>query len=322
MTQFGMYSQTTPRNDASPARGQWDLADAYRYISEAYGGYHFNVLDGINVEAGIFMSYIGLCSYYNFDNWAYQPSYVSSNTPWFFNGMRVQIFPTDHLKIEPWLINGWQSYGKFNERPGVGGQILWRPTGWFSFVGNQYALGEDALGIPGRVRYHTDDSIQVKYYDKPRRLLDKGRFSLTGDVGCEHGGGVSCAGDSAKGPKQSFLGFMLYNRFWFHKDLFGVHAGRRADQQPGPLPGAAAADQRRDRRFGYAVLHGEPGRPVQGLGRVGDGRLHAEPVHHVPLGVQPPRANVPYFCGPGRDASGRKHRCRGLGRAGLVSRPG
>ena len=44
-------------------------------------------------DAGIFMSYVGLFSYYNFDNWAYQPSYVSSNTPWFFNGMRVQIFP-------------------------------------------------------------------------------------------------------------------------------------------------------------------------------------------------------------------------------------
>jgi Putative beta-barrel porin-2, OmpL-like. bbp2 len=72
MTQFGMYSQTTPRNDASPARGQWQLADAYRYISEAYGGYHWDVWDGINVQAGIFMSYIGLFSYYNFDNWAYQ----------------------------------------------------------------------------------------------------------------------------------------------------------------------------------------------------------------------------------------------------------
>ena len=43
MTQFGMYSQTTPRNDASPARGQWQLADAYRYVSEAYDGYHFDV---------------------------------------------------------------------------------------------------------------------------------------------------------------------------------------------------------------------------------------------------------------------------------------
>src|SRR5258708_5141721 len=37
MTQFGMYSTMTPRNDASPVVGQWGLADAYRYISEAYG---------------------------------------------------------------------------------------------------------------------------------------------------------------------------------------------------------------------------------------------------------------------------------------------
>jgi len=81
MTQFGMYSTMTPRNDASPGRGQWQLADAYRYISEAYGGYHWNKMSGINFDAGIFMSYVGLFSYYNFDNWAYQPSYVSSNTP-------------------------------------------------------------------------------------------------------------------------------------------------------------------------------------------------------------------------------------------------
>ena len=225
MTQFGMYSQTTPRNDASPARGQWNLADAYRYVSEAYGGYHINALHGINVDAGIFMSYVGLFSYYNFDNWAYQPSYVSSNTPWFFNGVRVQVFPTEHLKIEPWFVNGWQSYGRFNNRPGFGLQVLWRPNGWLSILGNQYMLGEDTLNVPGRVRYHTDDSIQIKYYDKPENFLSKMAFSLTGDLGCEHGGGVSCDTNSAKGPKQSFLGFMFYNRWWFHRDIFALTVG-------------------------------------------------------------------------------------------------
>jgi Putative beta-barrel porin-2, OmpL-like. bbp2 len=127
MTQFGMYSATTPRNDPSPGHGQWDLVLAYRYLAEAYGGYHFNVMHGVNVDAGIFMSHIGLFSYYNFDNWAYQPSYVSSNTPWFFNGVRVQIFPSAHLKIEPWFINGWQSYASANHTPGIGGQIKWTP---------------------------------------------------------------------------------------------------------------------------------------------------------------------------------------------------
>src|SRR5579864_6120101 len=182
MTQFGLYSQTTPRNDASPSRGQWGLDNAYRYISEAYGGYHFNVLHGINVDAGIFMSYIGLFSYYNFDNWAYQPSYVSSNTPWFFQGLRTQIYVTDKLKFEPWFVNGWQSYGKFNHAPGLGGQIVWRPKGWLGLVFNNYGLGTDTLGNPHRSRLHADYSVEVKYYDNKEKWLDKMAFSLTGDA--------------------------------------------------------------------------------------------------------------------------------------------
>jgi len=233
MTQFGMYSVTTPRNDASPAHGQWDLADAYRYVSEAYGGYHFNVLDGVNVDAGIFMSYIGLFSYYNFDNWAYQPSYVSSNTPWFFNGVRVQVFLTPHLKIEPWFINGWQSYGSANHTPGLGGQIKWTPTGWMEIISNNYGLGEDDLFTPGRRRIHTDDSVEVKYFDRPEETLDRMAFSLTGDLGCEYGAGVSCYTDKRGGPKQSFAGFMAYNRFWFHKNLFGVTLGGGKINNPG-----------------------------------------------------------------------------------------
>jgi hypothetical protein len=233
MTQFGMYSVTTPRNDPSPANGQWDLANAYRYVSEAYGGYHFDVLHGINVDAGIFMSYVGLFSYYNFDNWAYQPSYVSSNTPWFFNGVRVQIFPTAHLKIEPWFINGWQAYGSANHRPGLGGQIKWTPKPWINIISNNYGLGHDDLYIPNRGRIHTDDSVEVKYYDKPHNTLDKMAFSFTGDLGCEFGGGVSCHRNTVNGPKQSFVGYMLYNRFWFHKDLYALTLGGGQINNPG-----------------------------------------------------------------------------------------
>jgi hypothetical protein len=248
MTQFGMYSQTTPRNDASPARGQWNLSDAYRYVSEAYGGYHFNVLHGVNVDAGIFMSYVGLFSYYQYDNWAYQPSYVSSNTPWFFNGVRVQIFPTEKLKIEPWFVNGWQSYGRFNGRPGLGIQVLYRPTGWLSVLGNQYGVGEDDLNTPGRTRMHSDNSIQVKYFDRPDNWYDKMAFTLTGDIGCESGAGVACFGTRNGHPKQSFLGFMAYDRTWFHHDLYAFTVGGGKINNPGrylvllpPINGATAA---------------------------------------------------------------------------------
>jgi len=299
LTQWGLYSQTQPRNDASFSRGQWNLDNAYRYFSEAYGGYHFDVLHGINVDAGIFMSYIGLFSFYNFDNWAYQPSYVSSNTPWYFTGVRVQIFPTEHLKIEPWFINGWQSYGRFNHRPGVGAQILWRPNSWFSFHGNQYALGADTLGVPGRIRYHTDDSIQIKYYDKPENFLSKMAFSLTGDAGCEHGGGVSCAGGSKKGPKQSFLGFMFYNRFWFDRDKYGLTFGGGRINNPGrylvllpPINGATASS-------GTPYFTENPGDPFKAWDA--SGTFDYMPSQYITFRWEFDHraANVPYFSGPG-----------------------
>jgi hypothetical protein len=265
LTMNGMFGVTTPRNDASAGRGQWDLRGAYKYVSEANAGYHFNVNHGLNLDAGIFVSYIGLFSYYNFDNWTYQPSYVSSNTPWFFNGVRIQWFPTDKLKIEPWIINGWQSYGRLGSKPGLGGQILYRPKPWLSLVFNNYGMGEDTLGNAdghfGRSRIHTDDSVEIKYYDKPQNFLDKMAFSLTGDLGCEYGGSgsfvsaqgrtinnnVNCHHNTATSSKQTFAGWMLYNRWWFKKDLYGVTLGGGAMANPGryltllpPINGADA----------------------------------------------------------------------------------
>ncbi|HEV2388116.1 MAG TPA: outer membrane beta-barrel protein [Candidatus Acidoferrales bacterium] len=299
MTQFGMYSETTPRNDASPVRGQWDLSGAYRYLSEAYGGYHLDALHGVNVDAGIFMSYIGLFSYYNYDNWAYQPSYVSSNTPWFFNGVRIQIFPTDKLKLEPWFINGWQSYGRFNKFPGLGGQIAYRPTGWLSFVFNNYGMGTDTLGVPGRSRIHTDDSVEVKYYDNPDSTVDKAAFSLTGDAGCEYGGGVSCFGNGKGTVKQSFLGFMLYNRLWFRNDRYALTLGGGKINNPGrylvllpPINGATAIS-------GTPYFTENPGDPYKAWDA--SGTFDYMPRQYVTFRWEFDHrsANVPYFAGPG-----------------------
>jgi len=297
MTQFGMYSTTTPRNDASPGRGQWQLDNAYRYLSEAYGGYHWDRMHGINLQAGIFMSYIGLWSYYNADNWTYQPSYVSSNTPWFFNGLRAQFFPSDKLKIEPWLINGWQSYGRFNDAPGGGGQILWRPNGSFSIVGNQY-IGKDALGNNKRMRLHTDDSIMGKYLDRPGSMLDKAAWSLTVDAGGESGGPDGTGGTLSL-SEQYFVGFMAYNRFWFDKDRLGLTFGGGAINNPGrylvlmpPINGATAFS-------GTPYFTENPGDQFKAW----DVQLATDyaPAPYVTFRLEYNyrEANVPYFAGKG-----------------------
>jgi hypothetical protein len=97
-------------------------------------------------------------------------------------------------------------------------------------------------------RVHEDDSLLVKYYDAKGQGgngVSKMAFSLTWDFGCEYGGGVHCT----KGPnKEEFLGVMLYDRTWFHNDLYAVTVGGGFMNNPGrylaltpPINGATAA---------------------------------------------------------------------------------
>jgi hypothetical protein len=313
LLQIGADATAVPRNDASPTVGQWDLANAYRYISEGYAGYHMDVQHGLNLQAGIFMSYIGLFSYYSFDNWTYQPSYVSSNTPWFFNGFRVQWFPTNKLKFEPWLINGWQSYGKFNGKPGVGGQILWRPTGNLDFVWNTYALGQDTL-YTHRTRIHEDDSVEWKYYENPNKLMHRSAMTFTFDIGCETGGGQTVVVGTTPAPKvecftnnnktgvkaQNFIGAMLYNRWWFDKDKYAFSVGGGWISNPGgylvllpPVNGANATSG-----SPYFTNFGSPGQNFAAY----DYQLSFDwmPTQFVTWKVEYTQrgSNVPYFTGP------------------------
>jgi len=234
MLQLGTRSYVVPRNDYSTYRGQYQLANVYRFLSEAYVGYHFDKWYGINVDAGLFLSYIGLNSYYQAENWEYQASFTSDNTPWYFNGVRIQIFPSKYLKIEPWIINGWQSYGKFNSMPGVGANITWNPTSNFKIVTNDY-YGTDAAGLPQRKRFHSDNSLLIRYFNDPQsKGITKMAFTLTGDVGFEKGGGVNgFKDDPTKGPAQYFLSAMFYNRIWFARNKFAWTFGGGVMNNPG-----------------------------------------------------------------------------------------
>ena len=310
LTQFGAVSTAVPRNDASYSQGQWDLADAYRYLTEMYGGYHINYKHGLNIQVGDFLSFIGLFSYYSFDNWIYQPSYVSSNTPWFFTGMRAQFFPTNKLKIEPWLINGWQTYAKYNGREVFGGQILYRPNGNLGlrvehlYAGPRHPVQSLPLALSrGR-------SQEWKYYENPGKFMHRMAMTATEDFGCETGGGVVCThgGRNGRPPAQNFTGIMAYQRLWFG-DKFAFSYRRRRGEQPGPLPGAAAADQRRQRHQRHALLPGGSGPAIQRLRFPGRLRLHAQPVGDVEGRIDPARRPQSAVCRSRRnDASRRQQR--------------
>ncbi|HEV3454984.1 MAG TPA: porin, partial [Thermoanaerobaculia bacterium] len=181
----------------------------------------------------------------------------------------------------------------------LGMQVLWRPTGSLEVLSNNYGVGTDTLGNPNRTRWHTDDSIEVKYYDRPEHWLDRMAFSLTLDAGCESGGGVHCTKSAPGIPAQYFLGYMLYNRFWFLNDKFAVTVGGGQINNPGrylvllpPINGATASS-------GTQYFTENPGDPF----RAYDGSITFDwmPSQFITFRTELDRrgANVLYFAGPG-----------------------
>ncbi len=309
MMQFGARTELVPRNDLSVYRGQYNLASIYKNLSEAYAGYHFNKWYGINVDAGLFLSYIGLNSYYQVENWEYQASFTSDNTPWFFNGLRVQIFPTAHLKLEYWIVNGWQSYGRFNKIPGFGTNVTYNPTSNFKILTNDY-LGTDSPDNSDRLRFHSDNSLLYRYFNRPSSArISKMAFSLTGDLGFEKGGGVNgfANGDSIQGPAQYFLSLMFYNRIWFLKDRFAFTCGGGLMTNPGrylvlyptgqasPLPDPNNPTQT-EGKFPFSANPGDPFKAWDCSANMDwlPSKNFAFRVEYVFR-----HSNIPYFAGPG-----------------------
>lgn len=308
MTQYGTRSTVVPRNDYSVYRGQYNLAQVYRYLSEAYAGYHFNKGNGINVDFGLFMSYIGLNSFYQAENWEYQASFTSDNTPWFFNGMRIQFFPKKNLKIEPWIINGWQSYGKFNAMPGAGFNITSTPNTNWKLITNNY-FGTDAAMIPSRYRFHSDNSVLARYFsNKKSKGISQAAFSLTADIGFEKGGGVNGFHSSAtEGPAQYFMSAMFYHRLWFNQNKCAWTLGGGVMTNPGrylvlyptgqasPLPSATNPNTTE----GLYPFSANPGDLFKGW----DASTNFDfmPNQSITFRIEfvTRHASVPYFNGPG-----------------------
>lgn len=302
MLQFGTRAIGVPRNDNTGLRGQFDLYNSLRYVTEGYVGMHLKKMHGINIDVGIFKSYVGLMGYNNFENWNYQNSFTSDNTPWFFTGVRVQTFPTDRLKIEYWIVNGWQTYGMFNEQPGYGIQVDWRPKEWIKILGSVY-YGYDTPNMPARSRYHSDNSILIRYFQNKGKFFSKGAFSITGDIGFESGQGVRpFKNDTANGIyAQNFLSWMFYHRLWLGKsEKLAWTFGGGMLHNPGrylPLVPSGAGSQTVG--AGSAYFTQNPGDPLDNWDF--STGIQYMPNDHVTWGLEyvERHSNVNYFPGSG-----------------------
>jgi hypothetical protein len=183
--QYGSIVETIAGQDTTTTRGFFLTNRLLQNVQQAAAGWHFHWMHGANVELGIFPSYIGLESYLPEENWAYTHAFMSDATPYYFFGFRGQLFPTSRLKLELWVVNGWQTFGEWHEGRAGGYLWNWRPREWLSLVNSLY-LGQEAQGDPGSLRVYSDNNVQVRYFHGNRRFLRSMAFSLVGDIGYEH----------------------------------------------------------------------------------------------------------------------------------------
>lgn len=210
--QAGSGLSLIQETDASLQRGRNNTLKGLENIREAAAGYHFDRLHGINIEAGIFSSFIGMDSYLTQENWSYQKAIINDLVPSYLTGLRLQLFPSWKYKTELWVVNGWQSYNRWNNMPGIGWANLWRPSENIQLTSSCYAGKESRQHIK---RFHHDNSIACRYYTNEKSLaISQAAFSINAHLGFQWGNGT-------KVSSSSIVGVAAMNRLWFCSNKLG-----------------------------------------------------------------------------------------------------
>ena len=296
--QYGQMGSIVQDLDGSVLHGRNTSISNLKYIREAAAGYHFNKWYGINLEAGIFMSYIGLESYVLNENWCYQRSMPCDFTPFYFSGARVQAFPSKKLKQEIWLLNGWQTYNGWNQSLGIGSSTYWRPNTNLQLVANFYLAGRDTRNNPDVLRFHHDHSIVARYYNRPSsKGISQVAFSINNHLGFQTG--HLADGADVKSSDNYMIGTSIANRVWFAKNTLAVTLRGDYVQNPGAYlafsPSPVAANDYND-----ALAAGEKLGLFQGTVTLD---IMPNDLFTFRLEGRYRSSNVPYFAGRGGTTS-------------------
>jgi hypothetical protein len=208
--QYGSYIATIHGQDATLARGFYLSNPTLSYVKQAGAGWHFHWLHGVNIEAGIFPSYIALESYTPQENWNYTHPFVSDFTPYYFAGLRAQLFFEENRKLELWLVNGWQSFGRWHDAITGGYLYTVRPTARLALTHTLYAGQDETRASDPKnqsLRIYSDNHVQYLAFEALERpFFQRLAFALVADLGYEYRG--PHAGEPVDGLPTPPNGFM------------------------------------------------------------------------------------------------------------------
>jgi hypothetical protein len=130
-TQYG--SSVVANYDAEPEL-------FWRYIQEAYGGYQ--VAQDLWLDAGVFLSHIGLEGWVSRDNWTYTRSLIADYSPYYQSGARLSYEASEHWSLTLLALHGWQNISAQRD-PALGTQVSYTLSDetrltYNTFLGHEY----------------------------------------------------------------------------------------------------------------------------------------------------------------------------------------
>lgn len=157
------YNEQNVRFVLSPAVGSYMNANylaepgSLKLLLEANAGVCLSTKKSIWLDAGVFGSPYTFESPISRDQISYSRSMSAEFSPYYLSGLRLSIPISQSVKLNTFLINGWQQIKDRNNEPSLGTQLEIKPDNhltisWSNYVGNE----QEPSFSNYRYRYFTD----------------------------------------------------------------------------------------------------------------------------------------------------------------------
>jgi hypothetical protein len=134
--------------------------DAFRFLQQAYASYNAPIGNGLLIEAGVFLSHVGVEATPSKDNFNWTRSNLYNNLPFYHTGVRATYALSDKLTVMGMFANGWNSVVDGNENKSFSAMLTYKPV-------SELAIGLTYFG--GVERAYT---IGTQTYEPWRHLFD------------------------------------------------------------------------------------------------------------------------------------------------------
>lgn len=128
-----------------------------RYVQEGKIGWQ--VTDTWSLEAGVFLSHIGMESWISRDNAVASRALISDYSPYYQSGVRSAHRITDELRFDAYLLRGWQNISGDRD-PALGTQLEYAFNPQLTFLHNSFIGNEDGK------RFFNDFVIRYRFSDR------------------------------------------------------------------------------------------------------------------------------------------------------------